>query len=82
MCVHWANHFKGLYDKKKIKNGTLKMAYNHPQDLYSHHILKYGGCEFPYFDYEENIFRSYWIKLVNITKKKDNAVELNRIKKI
>ena len=79
--VHWANHFKVLYDKKKINHGTLKMEYNRPHDLYSLHILKYGGCVSPYFDYEENIFSLYWIKLVNITKKTDNAVELNKINK-
>ena len=51
ILVHWSSHFKGLYDNKKILILVMKMADNHPRNVYCHHQLKHGGISFPYFDY-------------------------------
>ena len=53
--MQWFNHFKVIYDTKKITHGTLKMVDNHLLILCSHHILKHGGNHYLYFDYEEKI---------------------------
>ena len=41
ISVHWSNHFKGLYDKKKLPHLVLEISDNHLRNLYSHHILKH-----------------------------------------
>ena len=53
MSMHWSNHFKGLYYTNKIPHLVLNMADKHLWNLYFHHILKYGGNHFPYFDYDQ-----------------------------
>ena len=53
LSVHWSNHFKSLNNTKKIPHLVLKMADNHLNILYSHHILKHGGNYHPYFYYGE-----------------------------
>ena len=51
----WSNHFKALYDTNKIPHLVFNMAYNHLCILYFHHILKHGGNNHPYFDYDKKI---------------------------
>ena len=53
ISVHWSSHFKGLYDTKEIPHLVLKMTDNHLRNLYCHNILKHGGNNYPYFDYEK-----------------------------
>ena len=38
------------------------MADKHLRNLYSHHILKHIGNNYPYLNYDENNWRSDWIK--------------------
>ena len=47
ISVHLYNHFKELYDTKKIPHLVLKMADNHIRNLYYHHIIKHGGNHYP-----------------------------------
>ena len=46
----------------KIPQLLLKMEENNLRNLYYHHILEHGGNHYPYFDYDENNWRSDWIK--------------------
>ena len=62
ISVRWSDHFKGQCDTNKIPHLVLKMVYNNLCNLYSHHILKHGGNNYPYFDYDENNRRSERIK--------------------
>ena len=79
MSLHWSNHFKCLYDTKKIPHLVLKMAYNHLRNLYSCHILKHGGNNFPYFDYDEKNRRSNRIKADASVRKSRHARQLTQI---
>ena len=79
LSYHWSNHFRGIYNKNDIDNGTMKMADNHIQNVYSCHIPKHGGKAFPYLDCSKNKFVSDQIHLVSNTKRKQNAVYLKRI---
>ena len=53
ISVHWASHFKVLYDTKEISLLVLKMADNHLRNVCCHHMLKHAGNNFPYFDHEK-----------------------------
>ena len=76
ISVHWSIRFKGLYDTKEILLLVLKMADNHLCNLYFHHILKYGGNIFPYFDYDERNRRLDIIKADKNVKKARVARQL------
>ena len=62
ISVHWYSHFKGLYNTKEIPPLVLKMADNHMHNVYCHHMIKHGGNNFSYFDYDVTNKRSELIK--------------------
>ena len=80
MSVHWYSHFKVLYDTKEILHLVLNIADNQLRNLYCHHILKHGGNNFPYFDYDEKNRRSDRIKADENAKRLGNARNLTDIK--
>ena len=80
MSVHWSNNSKGLYYTKKIPHLVLKMADNHLQNLYCHRILKHGGNNPPYLDYDEKNQRSDRIKADASVSKARHARQLTEIK--
>ena len=78
ISVHWSGHFKGLYDTKEIPILVMKMAYNHLRKLYFHHMLKHGGNNFPYFDYDVEDTTSELIKEDANIKKSRVATNVDR----
>ena len=79
ISVHWYNHFKGLYDTKKIRNLLLKMADIHFRNLYFHLIIKHGGDHYPYFDYNKTNQRSDRIKADASVRKENHSRQLTEI---
>ena len=56
------------------------MAYNHLCNLYYHCIIKHGGINYPYFDYDEKNQRSDRIKADASVSKARHARQLTEIK--
>ena len=79
MSVHWSNNYKGLYYTNKIPHLILNMEYNHLQNLYCHHILKHGGNNFPYLDYDEKYHISDRIKAYASVRKARHARHFTEI---
>ena len=66
---------------------VLKMDDNHLRNLYCHHMLKHGGNNFPYFDYNvknktsELIKADANVKQANVARKLTEIDSKNKIKR-
>ena len=80
ILVHWASHFKGLYDTKEIPLLLLMMSENHLRNIHCNHILKHAGNNFLYFDYDHKNKRSYCIKSDKNARKAGSERQLTKIK--
>ena len=65
--------------KNKIPHLVLNMADNHLRNVYSYNILKHGGNHYTYFNYDENNWRSDWIKSCASVRKDRHAKQLTEI---
>ena len=79
VSVHWSNHFKGLYNQKKVPLAVMKMADNHLRNVYCRHQLKHGRAIFPYFDCHANNRASDLIQAYDKVKNERAARKLTYI---
>ena len=77
LYVHWSNRFWDLYGTNKIPHWVFNMADNQLCNLYSRHILKQGGNNYPYFYYNENNRVYDWIKYDYSESKERHSRNLN-----